>query len=96
MMVVAPATADLMARFAHGLANDILTTLYLAFTGPVVVVPAMLEVGSPAYLLIESGGRMQAVRGVTGSPTSTRRASGRTACTPSLNASSWATITGNS
>lgn len=41
MMVVAPATADLLARLAHGLANDFLTTLYLAFTGSVVLAPAM-------------------------------------------------------
>src|SRR5512140_780349 len=41
VLVVAPATADLMAKFAHGLANDFLTTLYLAFTGPVVLAPAM-------------------------------------------------------
>lgn len=41
LMVVAPATADLLARFAHGLANDFLTTLYLAFTGPVILAPAM-------------------------------------------------------
>ncbi|MGE5488348.1 MAG: bifunctional phosphopantothenoylcysteine decarboxylase/phosphopantothenate--cysteine ligase CoaBC [bacterium] len=40
-LVVAPATADLMARFAAGIANDLLTTLYLAFTGPVVLAPAM-------------------------------------------------------
>ncbi len=40
-LVVAPATADLLARFAHGLANDFLTTLYLATTAPVVVAPAM-------------------------------------------------------
>jgi phosphopantothenoylcysteine decarboxylase/phosphopantothenate--cysteine ligase len=40
-LVVAPATADLLARFAHGHANDFLTTLYLAFTGPVVLAPAM-------------------------------------------------------
>ncbi|MFB3826974.1 MAG: bifunctional phosphopantothenoylcysteine decarboxylase/phosphopantothenate--cysteine ligase CoaBC [Bryobacteraceae bacterium] len=40
-LVVAPATADLMAKFAHGIANDFLTTLYLAFTGPVVIAPAM-------------------------------------------------------
>ena len=33
MLVIAPATADLMAKFAHGLADDFLTTLYLAFTG---------------------------------------------------------------
>jgi phosphopantothenoylcysteine decarboxylase / phosphopantothenate---cysteine ligase len=41
LMVVAPATADLLARFAHGLAGDFLTTTYLAFTGPVVLAPAM-------------------------------------------------------
>jgi phosphopantothenoylcysteine decarboxylase/phosphopantothenate--cysteine ligase len=41
LLVVAPATADCMARFAHGLADDLLTTLYLAFTGPVLAAPAM-------------------------------------------------------
>jgi phosphopantothenoylcysteine decarboxylase/phosphopantothenate--cysteine ligase len=40
-LVVAPATADLLARFAHGIANDFLTTLYLATTAPVIVAPAM-------------------------------------------------------
>ena len=37
LLVVAPATADLLSRFAHGMADDFLTTLYLAFTGPVVL-----------------------------------------------------------
>src|SRR5208283_2219704 len=41
LLAIAPATADLMARLAHGLADDFLTTLYLAFTGPVVIAPAM-------------------------------------------------------
>lgn len=41
ILVVAPATADLLARFAHGLANDFLTTLYLATPAPVVVAAAM-------------------------------------------------------
>jgi phosphopantothenoylcysteine decarboxylase/phosphopantothenate--cysteine ligase len=41
VLVIAPATADLMARMARGLANDFLTTTYLAFTGPVVLAPAM-------------------------------------------------------
>ncbi len=41
LLVIAPATADLIAKLAHGLANDFLTTLYLAFTGPVVIAPAM-------------------------------------------------------
>jgi phosphopantothenoylcysteine decarboxylase/phosphopantothenate--cysteine ligase len=40
-LVVAPATANLLAKFAHGIADDFLTTLYLAFTGPVVLAPAM-------------------------------------------------------
>ena len=41
ILVVAPATADLLAKLAHGLADDFLTTTYLAFTGPVVLAPAM-------------------------------------------------------
>ena len=41
ILVVAPATADLIAKFAHGLADDFLTTTYLAFTGLVVIAPAM-------------------------------------------------------
>jgi phosphopantothenoylcysteine decarboxylase/phosphopantothenate--cysteine ligase len=41
LLVVAPATADLLAKFAHGLADDLLTTTYLAFTGTVVLAPAM-------------------------------------------------------
>jgi phosphopantothenoylcysteine decarboxylase / phosphopantothenate---cysteine ligase len=41
LLAIAPATADLLAKLAHGLAGDFLTTLYLAFTGPVVVAPAM-------------------------------------------------------
>jgi phosphopantothenoylcysteine decarboxylase/phosphopantothenate--cysteine ligase len=40
-LVVAPATADALARFAQGIANDFLSTLYLATTAPVVVAPAM-------------------------------------------------------
>jgi phosphopantothenoylcysteine decarboxylase/phosphopantothenate--cysteine ligase len=41
ILVVAPATADLLAKFAHGQADDFLTTTYLAFTGHVVLAPAM-------------------------------------------------------
>jgi phosphopantothenoylcysteine decarboxylase/phosphopantothenate--cysteine ligase len=40
-LVVVPATADIVAKFAQGLATDFLTTLYLATTAPVVVAPAM-------------------------------------------------------
>ncbi|MCY1022207.1 bifunctional phosphopantothenoylcysteine decarboxylase/phosphopantothenate--cysteine ligase CoaBC [Pyxidicoccus sp. MSG2] len=39
--VVAPATADLLARIRAGMANDAVTTSLLAFRGPVVLAPAM-------------------------------------------------------
>lgn len=41
LLLVAPATADILAKFAAGIADDFLTTLYLATTAPVVVAPAM-------------------------------------------------------
>jgi phosphopantothenoylcysteine decarboxylase/phosphopantothenate--cysteine ligase len=40
-LLVVPATADVLAKFAQGIANDFLTTLYLATTAPAVVAPAM-------------------------------------------------------
>ena len=40
-LVVAPATANILAKFAHGIADDFLSTLYLATAAPVVVAPAM-------------------------------------------------------
>ena len=40
-LLVAPATANVLAQFAQGIANDFLTTLYLATLAPVVVAPAM-------------------------------------------------------
>jgi phosphopantothenoylcysteine decarboxylase/phosphopantothenate--cysteine ligase len=41
MLCVAPATANFLAKAAVGLADDLLSTLYLAFSGPVLVAPAM-------------------------------------------------------
>src|SRR5579864_6193922 len=41
LLLVAPATADIIAKFARGVADDFLTTLYLASTAPVLVAPAM-------------------------------------------------------
>lgn len=41
LLLVAPATADIIAKFANGLADDFLSTMYLAFRGPVVIAPAM-------------------------------------------------------
>jgi len=40
-LLVAPATADVLAKFARGIANDFLSTLYLATKAPVIVAPAM-------------------------------------------------------
>ncbi len=40
-LVVAPATANILAKFTHGIADDFLTTMYLATTAPVLVAPAM-------------------------------------------------------
>jgi phosphopantothenoylcysteine decarboxylase/phosphopantothenate--cysteine ligase len=40
-LVVAPATADTLAKFAHGIADNFLTTMYLATKAPVLVAPAM-------------------------------------------------------
>jgi phosphopantothenoylcysteine decarboxylase/phosphopantothenate--cysteine ligase len=41
VLVVAPLTANTLARMAHGLADDVLTEAVLAHTGPVLVAPAM-------------------------------------------------------
>lgn len=40
-LVIAPATADIISKLAHGAADDFLSTLYLATTAPVIVAPAM-------------------------------------------------------
>jgi phosphopantothenoylcysteine decarboxylase / phosphopantothenate---cysteine ligase len=41
LLIVAPATADMVAKLAHGLADDFLSTMALATTAPVMVAPAM-------------------------------------------------------
>ena len=41
LLAVAPASADFLAKAAHGLADDLLSTLYLAFSKPVLLAPAM-------------------------------------------------------
>lgn len=41
LLLVAPATADILAKFSRGISDDFLSTLYLAATVPVVVAPAM-------------------------------------------------------
>jgi phosphopantothenoylcysteine decarboxylase/phosphopantothenate--cysteine ligase len=41
LLIIAPATANLLAKLSHGLADDLLSTLYLAATCPVYIAPAM-------------------------------------------------------
>ena len=41
LFLVAPATANVLAKFAHGIADDFLTTVYLSNTNPVLIAPAM-------------------------------------------------------
>lgn len=41
LLCVAPASADFLAKTAQGAADDLLSTIYLAFTGPVLMAPAM-------------------------------------------------------
>ncbi len=62
LILIAPATADLMARLAQGIANDLLTTLVLATDAPVALAPAMNQAmwrdeatQANSQLLIERG-----------------------------------------
>jgi phosphopantothenoylcysteine decarboxylase / phosphopantothenate---cysteine ligase len=41
LLLIAPATANMLAKFAHGIADDFLSTLYLSNTNPVLIAPAM-------------------------------------------------------
>ncbi len=41
LLLIAPATANLLAKFAHGIADDFLSTVYLSNTNPVLIAPAM-------------------------------------------------------
>ena len=41
LFVIAPATANIIAKFAHGIADDFITSTYLASTAPILVAPAM-------------------------------------------------------
>jgi len=41
LFCVAPATANFLAKAAHGIADDLISTLFLSFAGPVLVAPAM-------------------------------------------------------
>jgi phosphopantothenoylcysteine decarboxylase / phosphopantothenate---cysteine ligase len=63
LLLVAPATADILAKFARGIADDFLTTLYLASTAPAVVAPAM-NVNMWNHLATQENVEMLRARGV--------------------------------
>jgi len=63
-LVVVPATADVIAKFAQGIANDFLSTLYLATTAPVVIAPAM-NVNMWNHAATQSNVETLKARGVT-------------------------------
>jgi phosphopantothenoylcysteine decarboxylase/phosphopantothenate--cysteine ligase len=63
-LLVAPATANLIAKAAHGIADDFLTTLLLAARGPVLIVPAM-DGGMWDHAAVSANVRTLRERGVT-------------------------------
>ena len=65
LMVVAPATANVLGKFAHGIADDLLSTIYLQNTAPVLMAPAMSDpmwkhpaVGRNVRMLQDDGVRL--------------------------------------
>ncbi|PZE22525.1 bifunctional phosphopantothenoylcysteine decarboxylase/phosphopantothenate--cysteine ligase CoaBC [Paenibacillus xerothermodurans] len=63
LVVVAPATANIIAKIAHGLADDMLSTTLLATTAPVLVAPAM-NVHMYAHPAVQANMQVLAERGV--------------------------------
>src|SRR6266446_10496420 len=62
LMLIAPATANVIAKLAHGLADDLLTTLLLATTAPILIAPAM-NVHMYAHPLVQENMRKLASLG---------------------------------
>jgi phosphopantothenoylcysteine decarboxylase/phosphopantothenate--cysteine ligase len=63
LLLVAPATANAIGKFAHGIADDALSTLFLATTAPVVVAPAM-NVNMFEHAAVRANLAILAARGV--------------------------------
>ncbi|MDD5271620.1 MAG: bifunctional phosphopantothenoylcysteine decarboxylase/phosphopantothenate--cysteine ligase CoaBC [Methylovulum sp.] len=59
LLIIAPASADLLAKLSHGLADDLLTTLYLAANCPVYVAPAMNQAMWGKPVTQENAGRLK-------------------------------------
>ena len=63
LLLVAPATANIIAKFAHGLADDYLSTLFLATPAPVLLAPAM-NTRMLEHPAVQENARVLAERGV--------------------------------
>lgn len=63
LLVVAPATANILAKFAHGIADDYLSTLFLATPAPVLLAPAM-NTRMLEHPAVQDNARVLASRGV--------------------------------
>lgn len=64
LLLVAPCTANVIGKFAHGIADDFLTSLYLATKAPVLLAPAM-NTNMLAHDAVQRNLRTLAERGVT-------------------------------
>lgn len=64
LLVIAPATADVIAKLAHGLANDLLTVTALAARCPVMIAPAM-DVGMFEHPATQANLKVLVERGIT-------------------------------
>lgn len=63
LLLVAPATANILGKFAHGIADDFLSALYLATTAPVLVAPSM-NANMLEHPAVQENLRILAARGV--------------------------------
>ena len=63
LLLVAPCTANVIGKFAHGTADDFLTSLYLATTAPVLIAPAM-NTNMLAHPAVQENVRILEARGV--------------------------------
>jgi len=63
LLLVAPATANIIGKFANGIADDFLSALYLATTSPVLVAPAM-NTNMLAHPAVQANLKMLSARGV--------------------------------
>jgi len=64
LLVIAPATADVIAKMAHGLANDLLTVTALAARCPIMIAPAM-DVGMFEHPATQANLKVLVERGIT-------------------------------